>query len=721
MPLIPLKKINRTTLWSYVFLLGITLVGYWPLSFGVFSVKNDAIHYFLPFRYNISLALQQGELPFWSPFIYLGYPLHGDMQSGAWNPFVWLISLSGTYDLTRFHLEYLLYLFISGAGMFRLSSLFSKNAIIRLIAATAYLLSGYMFGSGQFINWIASAAFMPFVLYHYVQLLSTGKKSHAIKTGVATWLLFVCGYPADLIYVFYLLLAILIATAWMKRKKLKEKTAFKNYFLLHLFAVLVCLGLSAPALISYIELLPYYERGGGTDYTQATQNVFELKNAISLLNPWATWAGSYRSATDPTGRNLFAGIFILSFAAVAFFGRRRKATWLLLGMLLVSFLFSLGADFFVHPFAFHVLPGMNLFRHPSHFRLYVLIPLILLAAIGLRKTMSDLHHDRYLKMVIYFLGGLCLLMAILSIPDNISDVVPGSLNRNVLKAWLQGLDRNVLLFGGLLLQTIFLALLLLLLKIKQLAAKSILTLHVVNLLLFQALFPVNFVSKTPPAVINRIIHKAPKQFNSDTAAQTLAASSWDAFRYFDDAGLYYFYNKKIGVSKITNSPSFLASTDRWIQNEFLYNYVSGKPVFYSSDSLVQMKDSLRAPAGSCSYSFVDDLTPSPLQCSGSGVMITDVDIGFNKMKSTVICSKPTLLNLTQNFHHNWKATKDGKPTTILQTNGAFMSVMVGAGMHQVQWKYSPRFVYLGLFIFGVTMLALLFAAFRPKTLNKPKG
>jgi len=173
----------------------VCLLAYWPLSFGVFSVKNDAINYFLPFRFNISSAIQNGEFPYWSPFIYLGYPLHGDMQSGVWNPIVLLLSLFSKYDLTLFHIEYLLYIFLSGSGMYLLSGSVTRIKSIRLFAALAYMLNGYIFGSGQFVNWVASAAFVPFVLHFYLRFLTTGKRSAALKTAISCWPFLVCGYP----------------------------------------------------------------------------------------------------------------------------------------------------------------------------------------------------------------------------------------------------------------------------------------------------------------------------------------------------------------------------------------------------------------------------------------------------------------------------------------------------------------------------------------------
>ena len=73
-------------------LLLVAVVIYWPVSFMVLSLKNDAINYFLAVRDNLSEAIHEGFSPWWSTYINLGYPLHGDMQSGVWNPFVLLLS-----------------------------------------------------------------------------------------------------------------------------------------------------------------------------------------------------------------------------------------------------------------------------------------------------------------------------------------------------------------------------------------------------------------------------------------------------------------------------------------------------------------------------------------------------------------------------------------------------------------------------------------------------
>lgn len=670
--------------WPWIFLLVVAMVGYWPISFGLFSIKNDAIHYFLPFRYNISSALRNGELPFWSPYIYLGYPLNGDMQSGAWNPFVWIISLFGKYNLTLFHIEYLLYIFLAGAGMFKLSGWVTNNPFIRVFAATAYMLSGYIFGSGQFINWIASAAFIPFAIYFYYQFILSASRSSALLTAIFCWLLLVCGYPADTIYTAYILLAMLILGIWYKRKYLHDKSYAKKLARNHLLMVALFLGLAAPALISFWELLPYYSRGTGASYEQSIQNAYDLKNTVSFLNPWPTLSHDFKSRTDFTGKNIFTGVCVVAFFLISLFYKWDKLTKCLLLLMLFSFLFSLGNGFGIHKLTYDLVPGMNNFRHPSHFRLYVILPMIILAARGFSLLIKSERSSRFSYLLIGLLVA-CLVFVIYSYTPHITKVFTEfpALKRSQLKQWISLFNKNVLLFAGFVLQTFFLSLLFFLSRRKNLPVRMIVLLHLGNLLVFQALFPVNFVSKTNPSVINKLINEAEASYDASIYHRTLLANSSDAFQHFKDIGLSYFYSNKIGISKINNSPSFLSDLNSFLRNDSLYELIANRPVAYLTDDSTHLTGK-----------------------------INTIAISHNQIKLEAESTVNAHLNLSQNYHHNWEAEINGDPVEIDKTNIAFMSVHVKPGRHIVKWIYSPTYVYAGLIIFCVTLFYLAVAYLR---------
>ena len=122
----------------------LTCVVFWPLSFHLFSLKNDALAYYYPVRTLISDALNNHELPLWTSYINMGYPLHADMQSSAWSPIVWVFSFLTNYSLAAFHFEFLFYLCFAGIGFYYLCREYGWNKTTAFTIAIAYQLSGFM-------------------------------------------------------------------------------------------------------------------------------------------------------------------------------------------------------------------------------------------------------------------------------------------------------------------------------------------------------------------------------------------------------------------------------------------------------------------------------------------------------------------------------------------------------------------------------------------------
>ena len=141
------KKIGLHPLFFFPVL---TVVIFWPLSLQLFTVKNDALTYYYPVRTLISDALNNYELPLWTPFINMGYPLHADLQSGAWNPVIWLFGFFSTYSLGVFHSELLCYLALGGIGFYHLGSHFGWSKPVSLLLGLAYECSGPVIDSLQF-------------------------------------------------------------------------------------------------------------------------------------------------------------------------------------------------------------------------------------------------------------------------------------------------------------------------------------------------------------------------------------------------------------------------------------------------------------------------------------------------------------------------------------------------------------------------------------------
>ena len=73
---------------------------------------------------------------------------------------------------------------------------------------------------------------------------------------------------------------------------------------------------------------------------------------------------------------------------------------------------------------------------------------------------------------------------------------------------------------------------------------------------------------------------------------------------------------------------------------------------------------------------------------------------------------PGTLLLTDAYYPGWTATIDGAPTTIERADIMFRALSLPAGQHQVEFRYSPRSVWVGFAISGLTWAGLGLLALR---------
>ena len=111
------------------------------------------------------------------------------MQSGVWNPFVQLLSLSGPYTLRTLQLETIFYIYTSGMGMYFLVHHFTSNRRVALLIGASFMLCGYNVDSTQFLNWISAASFLPFVFLFYYRQPSfrNGQRRAAYAQQKSIW------------------------------------------------------------------------------------------------------------------------------------------------------------------------------------------------------------------------------------------------------------------------------------------------------------------------------------------------------------------------------------------------------------------------------------------------------------------------------------------------------------------------------------------------------
>jgi hypothetical protein len=648
----------------YAVILLAALLVYWPLTFNVFTLKNDALSYFLPWRYHISQSVQHGAFPFWSPYLYTGLPLHADIQSGVWNPIVLVFSLFTTYNMSVLQWETLLYIIFAGIGFFKLCRFFALHPAACLMMAIAYQCSGFMPDSGSFIPWIASAAWMPFVFYYFLQVITTPRRASAVKLGLSLFLLFSAGYPSFFIYTAYILLVISIIHIiglWIKRewKRSFSKIAFLAGALL-LFGVL-----AAPAILSYYNFFPYYRRGSGASLDEAQFNPMRWKDTISFMFPQASY--KIEDGNDISTRNAYFGLFPLIFLLLSFSARWNRYQKIILVLTLISFLVSLGSATPVREWLYHALPFMDSFRHPGTMRIFAVGGLLLLAAFGLNGYLHQ-PNDRQLK----------LWSALLLIPVSAAIVmgcvhggyrVP-EFSMNTIKQFLDASTPWTWMLIGGIIQLLFI---LPILFQSSITRKELLTGSVLNVAIFTALsMPFTMVSQYRVKEVNAFVRSFPEGFPADLAALPVLNRQEDS-SVISVFGYSQFYNKRISIQDHVITPTLTRRYADFLGDAALRTAIATGP--FARLDLPEGKGTVKLEK------FVPD-----------------------SVRFTVQNSEPTTFILVQQYHPSWKAFVDGRWTRIKPGLTAFMTIPLAPGNHVVSFRYEPTLIMV---LAAIAVLVLL--------------
>lgn len=715
-----ISKISRRFRHQNFFFLSLLLVcclvAYWPLTFHLFSLKNDALNYFLPVRYQISEAIYNGECPFWSPYFNLGYPLHGDMQSGVWNPVVQIFSLFGSYTLKTLQHETLLYVFISGVSMFYLLSYFIPQKSIVFFGAASYMLCGYISDSAQFIYWICSAAFIPFVILFYYRTLVEHSFKNAVYCGFFFYLLFVTGYPGDFIIMSYLMASIFI---WKLFSKEINKANFLTFLKKHFVLIIVFTLLSLPAIISYAEFFKFAQRGGGIPLDSALSNSLHPKLLFSYLTPLGIWDAPGMEATDKLERNSYIGLVGFIFFLLSFFIKTSNAFIRFSRVAVLIFLvFSFGSFGGLRTLAYYTLPLMNTFRHPANAKVFTTVFACILSSFVLQQIVYEKIKIKQVQiaglLVLTMLVFLCCWGAFFGFSFNKLNLIKTPDNLGIgenIKKLIDHLSFSDLLLINILVQipfvVIFWQFCLKKNSVNKLIIAAVLN-SVFHVMLFQ---PFTVVKKDSVASIQTVLKKiSPPGYAVPSLDKSLLDNSSEGFKYFDEIGVTNLYNKKIGRVDFSITPSNLLSQERFWNNEKIRQAIMLYPPFYRADSAINIKDTSTTDfLGLKRYVLLDnqEVIEAINTEKGGTTMITIEHFSPNQWDFKINSSAPGFYCLLQNNYPRWNLYVDGKKSQIHPCNISFMGFKLPAGLHNVTLKYEAIDIKIAFFISLILFVAII--------------
>src|SRR5439155_3129181 len=178
------------------------LLFYWiPLTDPQASIQWDAVDtHYSPQKY-FADHVREGVLPFWTPYIFSGFPFLADVQVGAWYPLNWPFFLAGVTP-RGIQLEIALHAFLACLGAFLLLVRLIPQRPAALIGSLMYGFSGYFADHSSHVGMFSAASLMPWLLLCFHIALERCAARYTVLGGLAGGSIILAGHFQNALYSF---------------------------------------------------------------------------------------------------------------------------------------------------------------------------------------------------------------------------------------------------------------------------------------------------------------------------------------------------------------------------------------------------------------------------------------------------------------------------------------------------------------------------------------
>jgi hypothetical protein len=359
---------------------------------------EDFIYYYYPTKNFAATALAAGKLPLWNPFTFGGMPFLADIQNAVFYPFNLLLALFAGETLSPLAVEYsiVLHFLIAGIGMFYLSKYLHLERLPSLIAATAFMLSGFMVTHAIHQTVISGAAWLPLITLFVLKALRMRSFLNIFFASVILAGSVLAGFPQVSLYTFFFVGCLFLFELVVLHRKGNLREAIT---LGYRFAVVIgfALAMASIQLLPTMELAPLSNRAA-ISYEKSLVGSLTWGQLLTLIIP------KFFGVSSAEGYNywgpeaywhfwetcIYVGIPTMMLAGFTLSYLRREPFWLFLGLVgLFSLLAALGDDFILHRLLFNYAPGFDKFRNPGRFTMLFAFIAPLLAGAGAHHLMFD--------------------------------------------------------------------------------------------------------------------------------------------------------------------------------------------------------------------------------------------------------------------------------------------------------------------------------------------
>ncbi len=677
----------------YIFIVAF-LAYFWFLHFApIYDFADE----FFPGRFFMSESIRNGIFPLWIPYQSMGLPVHGDPQAGTFYLPLWILSLFTTYSPFTWGIEYIFHAFMGGLGFYMLAKHFSSSKQIRFIAGSIFMLSGFYVGNVQHISWIIAATWIPWILSSTLTFLQSPSFKNGIWIALFFSFLFTGGYPGFWILTFYIIVGLFIYFLIAKRKE-NDKQYYKKLFINSIITLILVLILTLPALISFLEIKNYITRGAPLSYDLQISCSYSPRSFLSLFFPFVANTEGQFIQNDISMSSIYVGIITLPFLIKGILNKQTFWNRFFIALGIVALLLSLGKYLPFHKWAFEYIPMINMMRLPSIFRLFVIIPIILLIINGLESFIIN-HNRKWLSIsTIIFIFGLLIFVVSIAYFSKIPilrELKTLTWENSIHKP----LDFKFIIHGSF--QIIFLVIFYFIILRKR--SKQVIILFIIMLdLLFNSTICIHktgYVAELTNKELAQYLSTKPQNYlipNEITTSnqiywKTPYPTLWRNLGIFEKKVEWFSYK---GV--ILKNFELMTTPNQEVGKELYFPKVAFFPnaVIYSKNPLPITPEVAYTNDKNWNNRYID---------STSSLQISVFKPGKVEVNTKTTIKRP--LVIAQSYYPGWKSKlQDGTLLEIKPLNSSMLSVLVPPGSNKVTFYYSRPDI---IFAFIIQMLGYL--------------
>jgi Bacterial membrane protein YfhO len=276
------------------------------------TVQFDGLDVHYSAQRYLSDELRAGRLPFWTPYIFAGFPFLADLQVGAWYPLNWPFFLAGITP-TSISAELLLHSLIACGGAYALAMCVIGRAAASVAVAIFYGLSGWFAAHSQHVGMSQAAAWLPWLVLLFE---SIGERLSLRRLALAGLLGALLALPGHFQVALYAATGVGV---WALLEAAVRRSAQRARRIGIGMATLAAWG----GCLAAITVLPGLELVGQSVRTQldvrdVNLGYFHPGALFTLIQPdhYGLLSGRYTGPADQTQHYFYAGIALLPLAAL---------------------------------------------------------------------------------------------------------------------------------------------------------------------------------------------------------------------------------------------------------------------------------------------------------------------------------------------------------------------------------------------------------------------